>query len=50
MTDSRPVPWPTDEQFIVVIAATQRQGDRQILLALRLHDLEPDNPLLSIHL
>jgi len=40
---SRPVPWLSDEEFCDVIASVRRQGDRLILLALRLHDLEPDN-------
>jgi len=39
----RPVRWPTDEEFRALIARTRRQGDRHILLALRMHDLEPDN-------
>jgi hypothetical protein len=39
----RPWPWATDAEFRALIAQTQRQGDRHILLALRLHDLEPDN-------
>jgi hypothetical protein len=40
----RPVRWPADEEFRQVIGETTRPGDRLILLALRLHDLEPDNP------
>ncbi len=41
--DSRPVPWPTDEEFRAVIAACSRPSDRLILLALRLHDPYPDS-------
>jgi hypothetical protein len=36
----RRVPWPTDEEFMAVIAQTSRAGDRLILLALRLHDYD----------
>jgi hypothetical protein len=43
-TNCRPVRWPVDAEFCEVIADRTRAGDRLILLALRVHDLEPDNP------
>lgn len=36
--DGRPVRWLTDEEFCALVAHTPREGDRLILLALRLHD------------
>jgi hypothetical protein len=40
----RPVPWPTDEEFLTVIAGTEKLADRFILNVLRLHDHDPGSP------
>ena len=41
--NGRCVRWPTDDEFFAVIASAARQGDRQILLALRMHDIDPES-------
>jgi len=43
MSAPRPVPWLDDAQFGALVAALSRPADRLIVLALRLHDLHPDN-------